>query len=113
MILCLMSCRYHGPQGFPGRGTDHEEVAAPKVDPAVCSVHHGGANIHHHRTHEEWQLAGVPAGFVLLMFSSYFVFESTYDIDIVSAFRASYTVSVVLHVFFFIKKKKKIRTRWV
>lgn len=58
--------RYHGPQGFPGWGTDHEEAAAPKADPTVCSVYHGGTNIHHHRTHEERQSAGVPAGFVPL-----------------------------------------------
>jgi len=85
-----VSCRYHGPQGFPGRGTDNEEIAAPEADPAVCSVHDGGAYIHHHRTHEEWQLTGVPAGFVLLIFSTYFALENTYDIDFVSAFTASY-----------------------
>ena len=64
-------------------------------------MHHGGANIHHHRTHEEWQLAGVPAGFVLIIFSSYLAFESTYDIVIVSAFRASYTMDMVLRVIVF------------
>jgi len=64
-------------------------------------VHYGGANIHNHRTHEEWQLTGVPAGFVLLICSAYFALENTCDIDIVLAFRASYTAGMVGRVTFF------------
>jgi len=95
VTLCVVSCRYNGLYGFPGRGTVNEEIAAPKADPAVRGVHHGGANIHNHRTHEEWQLTEVPEGFVLLICSAYFALENTCDIDIFSAFRASYTAGMV------------------
>jgi len=97
----LVSYRNHGPWGFPGWGRDNEEIAAQESDPAVRGVHHGGANIDHHRTYEEWQLTAVPAGFVLLIFSTYFALESIYDTDIVSAFRALYTVGMAWHIIFF------------
>ena len=58
-------------------------------------MQHARANINHHRTHDERKLTGVPEGFVLLIFSTYFALEVTYVIDIVSVFMVSYIVGIV------------------
>lgn len=62
---CL--CRYHGPKGLLGRGSDHEEAEAPQVDTALRCLHAGGAHLHHHRAHEEWISPRIPAGWVWLL----------------------------------------------
>ena len=44
------------------RGPDHEEAPASQADPTVRRLHQRGAYLHHHRAHEERQLAGVSPG---------------------------------------------------
>ena len=54
--------RHYGSKGLLVGGTNHEEVTAPEVDPAVRRLHDGGAHLYHHRAHEEWKLAGISTG---------------------------------------------------
>ena len=44
------------------RGPDHEEAPPSQADPAIRRLHQRGAHLHHHRAHEERQLAGVSPG---------------------------------------------------
>lgn len=51
--------RHHGPEGLPRRGADHEEAAPCQIDSVVRRLHHGRADLHNHRTHEERQFTGI------------------------------------------------------
>lgn len=73
--------RHYGSQGFPCRGSDHEEVATREAYPAIRCLYHGGADLHYHGAYEEWKLARVLAryfaslpAFVFIIFI-YFCFS--------------------------------------